>query len=402
VNERAEYERLSRAVASERLPCALVDLDAFDANLAQTTALARAHGKTIRAATKSIRSPVLLRRVLERGGADCRGLMCYAASEAAFLAEQGFDDLLVAYPSVQPRDLEALATATASGKTVSQVVDSLAHLEALARVGRERKLTLGAVVELDVSYRPLGVHMGVRRSPLRTPEAVVALLQAAKSLEGVAIVGLMAYEAHVAGLTDRNPFTRGQNPLKRLFKRLAVPAAAELRARTLALAREAGFELRLVNGGGTGSLATTALESGVTELTAGSAFLAPHLFDYYRGLELRPAGFFACQVVRASDPGFVTCHGGGYVASGEAGPDRLPLPWLPRGLRLLPLEGAGEVQTPLATAECAVPLVPGSPVFFRHAKAGELAEHVNEYLLVQGDKVVGRAPTYRGLGQAFL
>jgi D-serine deaminase-like pyridoxal phosphate-dependent protein len=399
----ADYERLSRAVAGERLPCALVDLAAFDANVTRAVAAAKEHRKSLRVATKSIRSPLLLRRVLEKGGATCRGLMCFAAAEAAFLAREGFDDLLVAYPSVRAADLDALADATAAGKTVSIVVDAPAHLEALSRKGMERGVTLSAVVDLDVSYRPLGsLHLGVRRSPLRSPEDVLRLLEKARSLERVSVAGLMAYEAHVAGLTDQNPFTRLANPLKRFFKRLAVPAAAELRARAVERARASGFELRIVNGGGSGSLDTTAREPVVTEVTAGSAFFAPHLFDYYRSLALEPAAFFACQVVRASDDGFVTCHGGGYVASGEAGPDRLPLPWLPRGLELVAQEGAGEVQTPLATRRCETPLRPGDPVFFRHAKAGELSEHVNELLLVEGDRVVERAPTYRGLGQAFL
>jgi D-serine deaminase-like pyridoxal phosphate-dependent protein len=79
----------------------------------------------------------------------------------------------------------------------------------------------------------------------------------------------------------------------------------------------------------------------------------------------------------------------------------LPLPALPEGLALTPLEGAGEVQTPLLVGSKAK-LNVGDPVFFRHAKAGELAEHFNAYALVRGDTVEGDAPTYRGLGWAFL
>jgi D-serine deaminase-like pyridoxal phosphate-dependent protein len=67
----------------------------------------------------------------------------------------------------------------------------------------------------------------------------------------------------------------------------------------------------------------------------------------------------------------------------------------------LPLEGAGEVQTPVALpAGCAVAL--GDPLFFRPAKSGELAEHFDEYLLVRGDRIEARALTYRGLGRRFL
>jgi D-serine deaminase-like pyridoxal phosphate-dependent protein len=266
-----------------------------------------------------------------------------------------------------------------------------------------RATTIAAVLELDVAYRPFGaLHVGARRSPVRTPDDLLRLARAARAMPGVSVHGIMAYEAHVAGLTDRNPFTPALNPLKRWLKRITVPAASDLRARAVAALRAEGFAITVVNGGGTGSLETTAAEDAVTEVTVGSAFLAPHLFDYFEGLDLEPACFFACDVVRASDRGLVTCLGGGYPASGEAGKDRLPLPWLPPGLALLDLEGAGEVQTPLSTRACPVPLALGDPVFFRHAKAGEVAERFNEFLLLQGEKVVGRAPTYRGEGRAFL
>jgi D-serine deaminase-like pyridoxal phosphate-dependent protein len=162
-----------------------------------------------------------------------------------------------------------------------------------------------------------------------------------------------------------------------------------------------GLSIPLFNGGGTGSVAWSVQDPTLTEVTAGSGFLDSHLFDHYRGLALQPAAFFALQITRRPAPGLITCQGGGFIASGSAGPDRLPIPYLPEGLSLLDLEGAGEVQTPLTVpADLAIEL--GSPVFFRHAKAGELAEHFQEYLLVRGDEVEGRAMTYRGAGQRFI
>ncbi len=44
----------------------------------------------------------------------------------------------------------------------------------------------------------------------------------------------------------------------------------------------------------------------------------------------------------------------------------------------------------------------GDRVWFRHAKAGELCERVNELHLVRGGAVVDVVPTYRGEGRAFL
>lgn len=398
------WEDFRRLLAGERLPAAVVDLDALGRNVDRIRGRLDGTGKTLRVASKSVRHVGLLRRVLERGGEGFRGLMCFSAEEAAFLVEEGFDDLFVAYPTLQHIALLPLARAAARGATVRLVADCREHLEAMGSAGREAGAVLDAVLELDVSYRPLGgrLHLGARRSPLRSPEDVVALARAAARIEGVRIAGLMGYEAHVAGVPDQNPFSPAMNPLRKALKRLAVPAVSRLRSRTVAALAAEGVELHLVNGGGTGSVSSTAAESCITEVTAGSGFLCSHLFDYFQGQDLEPAAFFALEICRVSDPGHVTCAGGGYVASGEPGLDRLPLPWLPRGLAYVPMEGAGEVQTPLRLGPASPPLAAGDPVVFRHAKAGELAERFDEYLLVGGGRILAREPTYRGQGRCFL
>ncbi|HKT04970.1 MAG TPA: amino acid deaminase/aldolase, partial [Rugosimonospora sp.] len=160
-------------------------------------------------------------------------------------------------------------------------------------------------------------------------------------------------------------------------------------------------DLEFVNGGGTGSVATTSADPAVTEVTAGSGLYGPTLFDGYRAWRPEPAACFALPVVRRPAPGMATVLGGGWIASGAADPSRQPLPWLPTGLRLIPAEGAGEVQTPL-TGPVADQLRVGDRVWFRHAKAGELCEHLEALHLVEGDRIVSVEPTYRGERQAFV
>ena len=180
----------------------------------------------------------------------------------------------------------------------------------------------------------------------------------------------MAYEAQIAGLGDAPP--------GRPLRALAIQASAgAVHRRELARAsgrdRGSGAGGRAaagsVNGGGTGSLAATASEAAVTELGAGSGLYGPTLFDAYRAFRPRPAAMFALPVVRRPALGVATALGGGYLASGPADSARLPRPHLPRGLRLDPMEGAGEVQTPLV-GQAADGLRIGDRVWFRHAKAG--------------------------------
>ena len=107
------------------------------------------------------------------------------------------------------------------------------------------------------------------------------------------------------------------------------------------------------------------------------------------------------SVVRKPTPDMATLLGGGWVSSGPPAVDRMPkLAW-PLGLEYVARETAGEVQSPLR-GRAAAALSVGDRVWLRHTKAGELSEHLNEFAIVDGDRIVDTMPTYRGEGKAFL
>jgi D-serine deaminase-like pyridoxal phosphate-dependent protein len=387
----AEWERFRRALAGEDLPAALIDLDALEANAAAILG----RGRPVRIASKSVRCPAILRCLLAMPGTA--GLMTWSAEETALLAAQGFDDLLLAYPVARAGDAARIARLTADGKTVRAVVDDPAHVALLA-AAHTGGAPIRVCLDVDASWRPAGAHLGVRRSPIRDTAGAVAIGRAVRATEGrVVLDAVMAYEAQVAGMADVHPGSRWLDPARRWIKARSIPAVAALRKAVVGALTDDGHAIAVVNGGGTGSLDSTSVDPTVTEVTAGSGFYAPHLFDGYDALTLRPAALFALPVVRRSDPGFVTCAGGGWPASGEIGADRAPKVHLPPGLTPLGLEGWGEVQTPFLVSAGAPPLAIGDPVLARHAKAGELLEHFTEVLLLRGDAVVDRTPTLRGL-----
>ena len=401
------YERHARALRDEARPCAFVDVDAFDRNVDMLFRIATAHGKSLRIATKSVRCPDLLRRIVARTKARATSdprvsLMTYTARETAFLYAEGFDDFLLAYPCGSRKAADLVAGLARKGACVSVVVDDTAHLEALDAAAVAADTRISIVVEVDMAYRPAGdrLHLGVRRSPLRALADVLAFVDGIGRFQALHFFGIMGYEAQIAGLGDSLVNARAKSTFVRALRGLSRRDVEGTRAELVSALSERGKRPTVVNGGGTGNLTWCAREPALTEVTAGSGFLCSHLFDRYREVRPEPAAYFALDVVRRPGLGFVTCMGGGYVASGPAGVDRLPLPALPSGLSLLPIEGAGEVQTPLYVP-IASNLRVGDPVFFRHAKAGELAEHFAEYLLVQHDEIVGRAKTYRGSGHCF-
>lgn len=398
----AAYDRLRSAIGGESTPLALVDLEAFDRNADALLGPVRARGKTLRVASKSIRSVDLIKRFIDRSAGTARGVMVYGAREVPFLVRHGLDDLLLAYPVGLRSDAETLAKCAAEGVTVTASVDSIDHIDLLDDAASKIGTRLRVVVDVDLSLRPAGeqIHLGVRRSPLHTADDVERIAHMVARRKHLDLVGVLAYEAHIAGVTDANPFTPAKNAVKAFVRRISKRPVADERAAIVEAFRRASLPLTLFNGGGTGSVVWSSTDPSLTEVTAGSGLMASHLFDYFRDAIVEPAAYFALTIVRLPTQGFATCYGGGYVASGEIGADRLPVVALPVGLKLTPIEGAGEVQTPLVVPP-GVSLRIGDPVFFRHAKSGELSEHFNEYLLIENDRVAGRALTYRGMGQRF-
>jgi D-serine deaminase-like pyridoxal phosphate-dependent protein len=250
-------------------------------------------------------------------------------------------------------------------------------------------------LDLDASWRPVsGAHVGARRSPLHTAKDVGAMSRAVVSRPGFRLVGLMSYEAQIAGLGDAPAGRPVYGRVVRTMQRWSMADILRRRAAAVKAAREHA-DLEFVNGGGTGSIAATAADPSVTEVTAGSGLFGPTLFDGYTAWRPEPAAYFAASVVRRPAKGIVTVHGAGWVASGPADRSRLPLPVMPAGLSLSATEGAGEVQTPLA-GPAADQLHVGDRVWFRHAKAGELCEHVDALHIIRGEQIEREVPTYRG------
>src|SRR3954470_20912234 len=346
----AAHARYEAAFAGRDAPFAFVDLDAMWSNSDEM--LARAGGKPIRVASKSVRCRPLLGQIAARDE-RYRGLMTFTLRESLWL---GKPDMLLAYPTT---DVEALGRMGEGGPVL--MVDSAEQLDLIERA---TNVPVQLCIEVDLSYPLAGgrVKVGVKRSPVRTVEQALAMKREIDKRPRMELAGLMGYEAHIAGLGDRPP---GQRLRAKVIERLQKASAAEIAERRAAIVEALG-PLDFGNGGGPGSLHPTTREPLVTEITAGSGFYAPTLFDHYSAFTLTPAAMFALPVVRKPSRKVATVLGGGYIASGPADPTRLPTPHLPTGLKLDKNEGAGEVQTPLIGAG---DLQVGDHVYFRHAKA---------------------------------
>jgi D-serine deaminase-like pyridoxal phosphate-dependent protein len=381
-----DFDRYERLTADLEPPYAVVDLAAFRRNADDL--VRRAGGTPIRVASKSVRCRALIAAALERPG--FHGVMSYSLPEALWLARNGVDDILMGYPTVHRGALRELAGDAEAAARITLMIDDFEHLALIKAVsgGGER---IRVCLDVDASLRILGQHLGVRRSPLRTPEQVLALARQVVADDAFELVGVMFYEAQIAGLPDTSPAIR-------LVKRLSASELSDRRGAVVDTLKQVA-PLRLVNSGGTGSIEVSSADPAVTEVTAGSGLYGPTLFDKYDVFQPEHAVAYALGVVRRPTPRIATLFGGGYIASGPAKKSRLPSPTWPAGLKLLGTEGAGEVQTPVQ-GENARGLRIGDRVWMRYAKAGEMLERFDRLQAIDGEELT-ELVTYRGEGKNF-
>jgi D-serine deaminase-like pyridoxal phosphate-dependent protein len=397
--KRIAFSKLNHTLKDYTLPAVLIDMDALDRNIERIRIEVERSGKKMRLASKSVRVPALLKYILEKGGPAFQGLLCYTIDEALFLIDQGFQDCVVAYPASGPEVLRAIDGLKKHPNALTLMVDRIEHIHEIESKAQQSgfKGEVPVAIDLDVSTRIFGLHLGVQRSSIRDLGSLKKIIELISKTPSLRLEGLMAYEAQIAGLTDRNPQKKWTNGLLDVFKRISIRQVRKRRKEVAEFMDKRKISVRFFNGGGTGSLLSTIHEPWLTEVTVGSGFLQSQLFDFYQGNRNEGAIFMGLRVTRNPEPGVFTFYGGGVIASGEIGPDRQPTPCWPEDMRIFKSEGFGEVQTPVRSKLLKI----GDVGFFRPAKAGEVAERFNEYYLIRGDLLIDRVPTYRGLGKNF-
>lgn len=393
------YQSYKDLFKDQVLPLAFLDQDLLDKNILALKQ--RAKNTKVRVASKSIRCHKAIEYILN-SDTLFEGVMCFTVDEANFLAEKGLDNLLIGYPSMQRKHIQDSVNHYKKGKKIVFMVNNRVHLTLLNEIAVQNNVTFEVCIDMDMSVQFPGVYFGVYRSSITNNTLLQEFLNLASEYENIKVVGLMGYEAQIAGVGDNAKGKAPMNQIIRFLKKTSISKIAKRRGDAVKLVEDyLGYSLRIVNAGGTGSIESSIQESWVNEITIGSGFFSPALFDNYKNFKHEPALAYAMEIDRIPKTGMYTCHGGGYVASGSVGQDKQPVPYLPKGVQLITNEGTGEVQTPFKYAGNDT-LEIGDPVFFRHAKAGELCERFNNLQVVSKGKIINQYPTYRGEGNSFL
>src|SRR5512144_3389458 len=285
-------------------PALIVDLDAFDYNIARMAAFTRANGVRLRAHAKTHKCPAV---ALKQIAAGAVGQCCQKVGEAEALVRGGVRDVLVSNQVVGMPKLRRRA-ALATDATVGLCFDASEQVDAASRAASEFGVTIGALVEIDVGMQRCGVAPG---------RAAADLARRIAQAPGLAFRGLQAYHGTAQHL---------QGPEAR--ERAIASAAAAVRE-TLEALEGAGLRCEIVSGAGTGTFRVEG-ESGVwNELQAGSYVFMDT--DYARiggrdgGLyrEFEHSLFVLATVMSVPVPGRAIVDAGLKSYSGDKG-----VPWV--------------------------------------------------------------------------
>ena len=236
---------IGMTLAEVDTPALLVDLDAFERNLAHLARRARALGVRLRPHAKTHKSAVIARQQIALGAV---GVCCQKVSEAEAMVAGGVGDVLVSNEIVGPQKLQHLARLARDAR-VAVCVDDAGNLEAVAEAARREGVRLDVLVEIDVGAERCGVAPG---------EPALALAERVARSPHLAFRGLQAYHGaaqHIRGFAERGT---------------AIAAAVEKTRATVELLASRGLACADVGGAGTGSYAFEGASGVYNELQAGS------------------------------------------------------------------------------------------------------------------------------------
>ncbi len=245
-------------VADVDTPALLLDLDAFERNLAALQTTLGGWTGRVRPHAKSHKCPEIARRQVAGGAV---GVCCQKVGEAEILVRAGIEDVVVVNEIAGAPKLARLARLARTAR-IGVAVDDAENVNDLDRAARDAGVSVDVLVEVDVGMERCGVQPG---------SAAVALARSVAGARHLRFAGLQAYcgsAQHVRGFDER---------------RAAAATAARKVRETLDLLAAEGLHAGTVTGGGTGTYRFEVASGVYNEIQPGSyVFLDA---DYAKNLD---------------------------------------------------------------------------------------------------------------------
>ena len=296
---------IGMAEAEVQTPCLIVDLDAFERNLARMRDQCAALGVALRAHAKTHRSADIARAQIDLGGAV--GICCQKVSEAEAFQRAGIDDIMITNQIRDPAKIDRLARLAGTGR-VMVCIDDPANVPELSQAALRHGTKLDVLVEIECGAGRCGITPGV---------PAVALAQAITQAPGLGFAGLQAYNGTAQ---HKRPFVERQA--------LIEAVAGHVRG-TLDLLRQAGLPCPIVGGAGTGTYALEGASGLFTEVQAGSYIFMDADYQQIRDVQGEPfhefenALFVLTSVMSTAQPGQAVCDAGHKSYAMDSGPPKV-------------------------------------------------------------------------------
>ncbi|MDH3447585.1 MAG: DSD1 family PLP-dependent enzyme [Gammaproteobacteria bacterium] len=282
-------------------PSLIIDLDAFEANVALLRRRLEAFGVRLRAHAKTHKSVDIARYQVEHGGA-C-GICCQKVSEAEVMVAGGITDVMVSNQVVDPGKIARLAAMAARAR-VLVCVDDRQNVEDLSSAARRLGVNIECLVEIDCGAGRCGVEPGA---------PALALAQQIDASAGLEFAGLQAYQG------------AAQHIREFAARKSRIDAAIEQARSTVSLLAANGLQCEIVAGAGSGSYYFEAASGVYNEMQCGSYIFMDA--DYQRVLDDSGAGisefnnslFIWTSIMSTAKPGRAICDAGLKVQSVDSG-----------------------------------------------------------------------------------
>ncbi|AGW95399.1 alanine racemase [Ralstonia pickettii DTP0602] len=306
MRDRARLRPPAAASIGDRLedvgsPALLVDLDAFDHNLAQMQALADAGGVALRPHAKAHKSVAIAKRQLAAGAV---GICCQKLSEAYPFAAAGIPGIHISNELVGADKL-AMAVELARHVDLSLCVDDVRQVRAMAAAAQAGGVRITVLPEVDVGHRRCGVN---------STDALTRLADAIGEAPSLRFGGLQAYHGgaqHVPVWAQR---------------RQGAQRAAEVVGGYVRHLGARGIPCPVVTGGGTGTAEFDSQSGVYTEIQPGTyLFLDGHYgaSEWLGRFQPRHSLFLSATVMSTARPGVVVCDAGLKSVAVDSGLPRL-------------------------------------------------------------------------------
>jgi D-serine deaminase-like pyridoxal phosphate-dependent protein len=268
-------------------PAAVLDLDAFDRNVARMAARAKAAGLALRPHSKSHKTSAVAHRQIAAGAV---GICCAKLAEAEAMAAAGVAAILVTSPIAGAAQAERAAQLAQTVADFRIVVD---HPDGATELGAAALGPIQVLIDVDPGMGRTGVHDAAQ---------AMAVFQAIAAQPNLTLLGVQCYGGHWQHMEGANA------------RAAAVADGMAYLSSVIAALRQAGARIDVVTGGGTGSFAADAAQGVLTEVQPGSfAFMDR---EYRDALKEDPDGAFeqaltiAATVISANHPQWVTVDAG--------------------------------------------------------------------------------------------